>query len=392
MTIATPYDFDTPRERRGSDSAKWTYFDEDILPLWVAEMDFQAPPPVLEAIQQRLNHGIFGYTQVPDGLREVIVERMAQRYEWAIEPDWLLFNPGMVVTLNLVAQTVGRPGDGIVMDTPVYGPFLRVPGNRQRFAHGIELVRVEDDAQTFHYEVDFERFERSLSPQDSLYYLCNPHNPAGKTYTRAEQERLAEICARHDIIICSDEIHSDLLMGDAEHVPMASLDPEIAKRTITLIAPTKTFNIPGMACSISIIPDDDLRAKMMGIAWNSGYHVDTLAYHAALGAYRDGDEWLRACLDYLTANRDFAVNFIREEIPELQTTVPDATFLMWLDCSALGHEGHLQAWFRDQAKVALSPGDFFGASESQYVRLNFATTRSTLQEALERIRDAVKNR
>jgi len=391
MTAPTTFDFDIVTDRSGTDCAKWEFFGEDVLPLWVADMDFKAPPAILQALQERVSHGIFGYTMPPPALREIVVQRMQERYNWTVDPEHILFLPGMVLGLNVVAQAVGDDGDGILMNDPVYGPFHWVPSNRARFPQGVPMRRVEDDDQTFHYEIDFDALENAILPQTSLYYLCNPHNPIGQSFTPEELQRLGELCLKHNVVICADEIHSDLLLGDTVHTPIATLSPELEQQTVTLIAPTKTYNIAGLACSVAIVPNDEIRQKMAKISQMSGYHVDTLAFTAALAGYRDSEDWLHALRDYLTENRDFVLNFIHEHLPMLKTTVPQSTYLLWIDASALPLDDYENAhdFFLKEAKVAVNPGTFFGAGYEPYVRLNFAAPRSLLEDGLNRMKKAV---
>lgn len=393
MVTSTSYDFDQVHDRSDTSAAKWEYFDKDVLPLFVAEMDFKAPAAITDVMKERVEHGFFGYTMCPDELREVLVARLKTHYNWDVKPEWLLFNPGMVLTLNLVAQAAAQPGNGVLMQTPVYGPFMNASQNRGLFSQMVDLVQVPIDDNTFCYEIDFDAFEAAITPQSKLFFLCDPHNPGGKIFRRDELERLAEICLKHDIIIGADSIHGDLLLDDQPFIPVGALSPEIAQQSITMLAPTKTFNLPGLACSISVIPNDDLREKVEMKSRMSGYHVDTLAYEAALAAYKYGDDWLQAALAYIRENREIVVSFIRERLPMLKTTVPEATYLAWVDCSALdiGEHESPHHFFLKQARVALSPGTFFGESGKEFVRLNFACPRSILQEALERMEAAINH-
>ncbi len=385
----TPYDFDTPRNRRGTSSIKWDRYADDVLPLWVAEMDFPAPPPVRDALHARIEHGFFGYTTTPDTLRDLIVERLQRLYDWQVDPSHVVVLPGMVVMLNQITRAVGKMGDGVLMQTPVYGPFLTIPENQQRFAQMADLVAVADDDSTFHYEIDFDVFESAITRQTSLFLLCNPHNPAGRIFNRNELLRMAEICIEKDVVICEDAIHADLLMGDNTFTPMAALSDEIAQQTVTLFAPTKTYNIPGLPCSIAIIPDDELRQRVEVLAMGSGLHVSPLSCSAAIAAYSEADDWLKAVREYITANRDFAVSFIREHLAPLKTTVPQATFLFWLDCSKLPVDDP-QAFFLKEARVALNPGTFFSPNAEKFVRLNVACPRPILEEALHRMKEALE--
>ncbi|MGB1287139.1 MAG: MalY/PatB family protein [Aggregatilineales bacterium] len=393
MTDTPQFDFDTVINRREQQSAKWTLHPEEILPLWVADMDFHSPPQVAERLKARAEHGVFGYTMDYMELKELVATRMKDLYDWDVQPEEVLFNPGMVLTLNLVNQAFATPGDGVLLQTPVYGPFFKVQNANGQFAIPAELRRVEVDDKTFHYEIDIDAFERSITPQTKFFYLCNPHNPAGRVFTKDELEQLAAVCLKHNILIISDEIHSDLLMGDHKHIPIASLSPEISQQTITLIAPSKTFNLPGLGCSVAIVQDAEKRAKLANAARNMGVHVNIMGLEAASAAYAHGGEWLKQLLGYLTANRDFATAYIREHMPMLKTTVPEGTYLLWIDASelAIPDEQSVQEFFFDAAKVALSPGDFFGQYYDKYTRLNYGCSRSTLQDALDRMRDAVNS-
>jgi cysteine-S-conjugate beta-lyase len=403
------YDFDEVIPRRGSYSAKWTVYPEDVIPMWVADMDFKSPPAVMERLHGRIDEGHFGYTMDYPELRESIVERMKRLYGWEIQTEDLVFIPGMVLALNVCARTVGKDGDGVLMQTPVYGPFLSVPPVNERFAMMVDMVPVSTGDNTFSYEIDFDAFEKAVTRQTTSFYLCNPHNPAGRVLSRSELEQLADICMRHNVIICADEIHSDLLLNGNQHVPIASLSPEIAQKTITLIAPSKTFNLPGLACSVAIIPDKDLRLKFEQNARSLGVHVNIMGLESATAAYQHGDDWLKHLLVYLQGNRDLMVDFIRDNIPSIKTTVPEATYLAWLDCRALtlppvdaaagasnpfrlvetkGGQ-NAQEFFLAEAKVALNPGTFFGTGYEMFTRLNFACPRSILMEGLERMKAAV---
>jgi cystathionine beta-lyase len=385
------YNFDEIVPRRGSYSAKWTVYPEDVLPLWVADMDFVSPREVIERLHQRVDEGVFGYTMDSPELRESLVERMKTLYQWEIHTEDLVFIPGMVLALNLVASVVGKPGDGILMQTPVYGPFLSIPPERNRFAVTVDLAPMPTGKHTFTYAIDFKAFEKAITRQTSLFYLCNPHNPAGRAMRREELEELAELCLKNHITICSDEIHCDLLIGNAKHIPIASLSPEIARQTITLMAPSKTFNMPGLGCSVAIVQNKDLRRQLENAARGMGVHVNLMGLEAATAAYQHGDVWLKEVLAYLKQGRDKTVSYIEKNIPVLKTTVPEATYLMWIDARDLPLPPEMSAYdfFLKEAKVALNPGTFFGTGYENYVRLNFAAPHQIVQEALERMKEAV---
>jgi len=380
-----PHDFDRIIDRRHSDSAKWRRYDEDVLPLWVADMDFAAPAPVIRALQERVAHGIFGYGQPPDGLREVIQERLACLYSWHVALEDIFFIPGVVTGFNLACDAIGVPGDEILVEAPVYPPMLAAPGNTGRVCRVVPLAEEHQ-----RYERDFDAFERAITERTALFLFCNPHNPVGRVFEQAELERLAEICLRHDVVICSDEIHCDFIYPGHRHIPVASLAPEIAARTITLIAPSKTFNIAGLSCSVGIVQDPDLRARLLQTDTGLVSHVNVLGFAAALAAYRDGQPWLDALLAYLEANRDSVVEYVAAHLPGVKCQRPEGTFLAWLDCREAGIPGDPCNFFIEHARVALNDGAAFGAGGEGFVRLNFGCPRSTLAEALERMQAALE--
>jgi len=382
------YDFDQIIDRRGSDSGKWARYD-DALPLWVADMDFRSPQPILDAIHRRVEHGVFGYSFDFPELRTSVSERMLARYGWRVEPDEIVFLPGLVSGLNTVVRAIGDRGDGMLAQTPVYSPFLAAPGNQQHVLHTADLACSQRNGNPY-YELDTDVFEATIQPNTRLFMLCNPHNPVGRAFTPDEQRNMAEICLRHDMIICSDEIHNDLLLGDTVHTPMAALDPEIAQRTITLLAPSKTFNIPGLGCSMAIIQNPDLRKQFDAAASGIVPHVNVLGLHAALAAYNECDDWLHELLVYLTANRDFVVDYVNNHLPGIRTTAPEATYLAWLDCRKSSIEGNPHEFFLREANVALNDGAAYGSGGEGFVRLNFGCPRATLEEALVRMRAAVE--
>lgn len=402
MTVTQIYDFDTIHDRSNTSSIKWTKhyngnsemvpLTEGKIPLWVAEMEFPVPPEIREAMKKRIDHGFFGYTVEPEPLKEIIVERMKTLYNWDIESEWILFNPGMVLFVGVVTRALTQPGAGILMSTPAYGPFLSRPSQYQRFTQRVPLQRVDDDANTFHYEIDFDVFEAAITPQTEMFYLCNPHNPIGKSFSTEELQRLGEICVKHDIIIASDDIHCDLMLSDKKHTLITTLSPEIQKNTITMIAGTKVFNMAGNACSVAIVPDKEKREKIHALSYGSSYHVGTLAYEALLAGYRDCDEWLHQLRQYLTDNRDFVRQYVQEHLPMIKTTIPDATYMMWIDFNALDipdKYSTMTDFFSEEAGVIFSPGSFFGDNLHNYVRLNFAVPRSMLVEALDKVKQAV---
>jgi cysteine-S-conjugate beta-lyase len=386
------YDFDQIVDRSGSDSGKWSRYSADVLPLWVADMDFLSPPEVIEALHRRIDHGVFGYGSDPVELRELICERLLRRYNWEIAPHDIIFMPGLVSGFNIAARAIGDRGDGVLICTPVYHPFLHAPANQHRLLQNAPLASSRsklDGLETIDYEMDLDAIEDAITERTRLHILCNPHNPVGRAYTRAELESLATTCLSHDVIICSDEIHCDLLLGETQHVPIASLHPEIARRTITLMAPSKTYNLPGLACSYAVITDPDLRAQFQSASAGIVPHVNLLGYVAAITAYSSCDEWERRLRDYLTANRDYLLGYLRDNLPSIAATVPEATFLGWLDCGALDLPGNPQEFFLEEARVAFNEGATFGEGGEGFVRFNFGCPRATVQLGLDRMAESL---
>ncbi len=398
------YDFDQVIERRGTNAIKWEFYPADVLPLWVADMDFPAPEPVLAALRARVAHGIFGYEAPPKKLMEVVAQRMANLYGWQVTPEMVVLTPGVISGVNLAARVTCQPGDGILIQTPVYPPFLDMHekvGLVRQLAllsqHPVSGAQV-DNEHTLHYEIDFDTFEAALNSGGAhtrLFLLCQPHNPTGQIYSREQLTRMAEICLKNNILICSDEIHSELLLGGAQHTPMATLSTEIAARTITLIAPSKTFNVAGLHCAFAIIPDTDLRQRYKKEAERLTLQLSSLGLDAAQAAFSgECDGWLDALLLYLTANRDFLIEFVKNNLPGIRTTVPDATYLAWLDCNDLLKSGQIRGspyeFFLKKAKVALNDGASFGPGGEGFVRLNFGCPRTTMMQALARMKAALE--
>jgi cystathionine beta-lyase len=378
------YDFDACIERRDTDSLKWGRHGEDVLPLWVADMDFRSPQPVIRALEERVAHGVFGYGMEPPDLRGMLVERLQRLYGWSVAPEAILFMSGVVTAFNLAAMAVASPGEGLLLQTPVYFPMLYTADNAHLRCDAMELTRQEDG----HYVVDYERMEQTIREDTKVFLLCNPHNPVGRVFRREELERMAALCLANETVIVSDEIHCDLVFQGQEHVPIASLASEIEARTITLMAPSKTYNIAGLHCSVTIIPDADLRQRFQDAYRGLINRPSVLAYEASLAAYREGDPWLKAVLQYLEANRDFVFDVVSQELPGVSMVKPEGTYLAWLDCRRTGLDDPRKHFLRE-AKVALNDGASFGPGGEGFVRLNFACCRPLLERALERMKDAL---
>ncbi len=385
------YDFDTQLDRRATNSIKYRFYDPDVLPMWVADMDFTAPEPVLAALRAQVEHGVYGYEIPTEALIDRLRERLYRLYGWTVASKEIVVVPGLVSGFNVAARAVCQPGDGYVIQTPVYFPMLEVPKNYPLERHDAPLQLVSH-GHTLHYELDAAAFAAALRANTRLFLFCHPHNPAGKAFTRPELAQLADHCLRHNLVICSDEIHSELLLDGTSHLPIALLAPEVADRTITLVSPSKTFNIAGLFCGFAIISNPDLRQRFQAVVHQLTLHVASaglVAAEAALGPETDG--WLAALRAYLTANRDALVTYVRDQLPGVRTTVPEATYLAWLDCRALNLEPSPFEFFLRQARVALNDGATFGPGGEGFVRLNFGCPRATLLEALDRLRLALEH-
>jgi cystathionine beta-lyase len=380
-----PFDFDQAVDRRASDSIKWQRYGPAVLPLWVADMDFPAPPPIIAALQDRVAHGVFGYAAVPPALPERICARLARRYQWPVTPAQIIFLPGLVSGLNVVCRAVGEPGDSVLVPTPVYPPFLSAPVQQQRQLRTVELRPVRQ-GDWLDYAIDFDALAAAIDERTRLLLLCHPQNPTGRVYGVAELTRLAELCRERGVVICSDEIHCDLLLGDARHVPLATLSSAIAEHCITLMAPSKTFNIPGLGISFAVVGNADLRNRLNAAMAGIVPHLNVLGISAALAAYSgECDEWLTALLAYLTANRDYLVTYVKTQWPAIDITCPAATCLAWLDCRRAGISGRPYQFFLEKAKVALNDGVPFGPGGNGFVRLNFGCMQAVLVAALARM-------
>jgi cystathionine beta-lyase len=379
------FDFDQIPVRTGTDSQKWQkYAGRDVLPMWVADMDFASPPAVLAALRERIEHGIFGYARPTVATTQAVVEMCRRRHGWDVQPSWIVWLPGLVVGLNITAQALAEPDDEILTLTPVYPPFLTAPKNC-----GCRAVQVPFVRGAGGWEIDWDRLEAAVTPRTKVFLLCNPHNPLARVWRRAELERLGEFCCRHELVLCSDEIHCDLVLAPGlEHVCTSTLGAEIARRTITLLAPSKTYNVPGLGTSLAIIPDATLRARFVRATAGIVAEVNALGYAACEAAYRDGEPWRQELLAYLRANRDLIVDFVANELPGVRIEAPiEATYLAWLNVTELqlpDPVAHFEAH-----GVGLSDGAYFAARPGTHVRLNFGCPRATLVEALARLKRGV---
>ena len=375
------FDFDTPIDRHGTASVKWNkYGNRDIIPMWVADMDFACAPAVVEALRRRVDHPIYGYSEPPPGLVDATISHLENEYGWKIQPEWIVWLPGLVVGLNVVCRAFGREGADVLTAVPIYPPFLSAPANAARHAVRVQMVEANG---AWHW--DMAALERAITPSSRLLLLCNPHNPVGRVFSRDELREIADACARHNLILCSDEIHNGLVLDpDKRHIPVASLSEEIAQRTVTLMSASKTFNLPALGCAYAIASNPDVRAKLKKAMAGIVHHVGLMGYVATEAAYRHGKDWQLALLDHLRGNRDL----VEREIAKMQGLRiwhAEATYLSWIDARELRTDDPLQ--FFSDAGVGLYDGALFGAPG--FLRLNFACPRPLLERALERMARAV---
>jgi cystathionine beta-lyase len=384
------YDFDRVIDRRDTDSVKWSrnekmFGSRDVISAWVADMDFEAPPSVLQAIRARTEHGIFGYPTRPAGYYDALANWTRKRYDWAIDPEWAVFSPGVVTGLCIAVHAYTQPGDKIIIQPPVYPPFFSVAQNngRQLVFNPLKFVNGA-------FRMDVENLEKQIDARTKMLILCSPHNPVGRVWTREELTELGQVCLRKNVLITSDEIHSDLILCGARHVPLASLSDALAQNTITLLAPSKTFNIPGFYTAAAIIPNARLRAQFNIMRGNFGLEGGNVLGMVALeAAYRTGAEWLDQLLAYLQGNLEFLLDYMDKRIPAIKPVRPEGTYLAWLDCRGLGlDDAGLKEWMYQRARVAMNEGHTFGEPGRGFLRLNFGCPRATLLEALQRIEHA----
>jgi cysteine-S-conjugate beta-lyase len=379
------YNFDIVGDRRGGDSLKWEKYGPEVLPLWVADMDYVPAEPILRALHRRVEHGFFGYTQPTQELRQLIQNRLLKRYQWKIESEELFFLPGIVMGLNLFLQAFTCRQDEVLVQPPVYPPIWKSPTRLGRNLVEPILVRRGDS-----YEIDFDAFEKVITEHTKVFILCNPHNPVARVYTRKELEQMAEVCLRHDLLICSDEIHCDLVYPGYSHIPIATLDPSVSARTITLMAATKTYNLAGLWCGFAIIQNPKLEKIWKETTAGINPGINIMGQVAASAGFKEGEEWLGQVLAYLKNNRDFLNQYLQTKIPEIHMTRMEATYLAWLDCRNSGIPKNPFDFFLKEAKVALVDGMEFGKGGEGFVRLNFACPRKTLTEALDRMAYALE--
>lgn len=386
--------FDEVIERRETDSLKYDFAarrgkPEDVLPLWVADMDFQTSSLILDEIHKRVDHGIFGYTETREAYFETVAGWLEEHHNLRIKPNWLVKTPGVVFALAMAVKAYTNEKDAILIQQPVYYPFTEVIEDNNRTVVSNDLVLKEDGK----YHIDFADFEKKiLEHHIKLFLLCSPHNPVGRVWTREELKRIAEICMKYNVIVVSDEIHEDFVFEGYVHTPFLNVDERLADICVTCTSPAKTFNLAGLQISNIIIPNSKLRSAFKQQINAAGYsQLNTIGIVACEAAYRYGGEWLEAVKKYLQENLNFLRDYISHELPQIKLLEPEGTYLIWLDFRGLGLcERELEDLIVNKARLWLDSGSIFGKAGAGFERINIATSRTVLKEALDRIRDAVK--
>lgn len=386
------YDFDEIIDRTGTSSIKWCkkklneyYGDEECIPMWIADMDFKSPKPVIDAVLQRANHGIFGYSTVTDEFLEAAVQWQQRRNNWTIQKDWILYSPGIIPALNFIFQIFCVPGDKVVIQSPVYYVFENVIKDIGCHAENNPLIFKDG-----RYIMDFEHLDTiTKNPRVKVLLLCNPHNPIGRVWTREELTRLGEICIKNGVLVVTDDIHADLVYKNNEYIPFASISEEFAQNSITCTAPTKTFNLAGLQVSSIIIKNKKLREELGSKIFSMGINPNYFACIAQVAAYTQGEEWLEQLLDYLEGNIGFIDSFVKTKLPKVRFVRPEGTYLAWLDFSQIIDDPSiLRQLMIKKAKVALDDGFMFGGGGENFQRINFACPRHTLEKVLISIKNA----
>jgi cystathionine beta-lyase len=387
------YNFDKIINRRGTMSVKWDnlknlYGRGDLLPLWVADMDFEAPPEVIRALMERAEHGVYGYTFISDEYYDAVIGWMKRRHNWQIEREWITFTPGVIPALSYAIRAFTQPGDKIIVQTPVYHPFYHAIEANERLIVKNPLIYKDGK-----YHMDFDHLERNIDDRVKMLILCSPHNPVGRVWTKEELRKLADICFKYDILVVSDEIHFDIVYKGHEHTVFANLSYEASQNCVVLTAPSKTFNLAGLQVSNAIIPNELLRLKFRN-ELNKDHILSPNVFgeRALIAAYNRSEGWLEALLEYLEENRDFFIEYMEKNIPKLKPVKPEGTYLVWVDCTELGmNPKQLRDFFVNKCKLALNDGQMFGEEGSLFQRFNIGCPRSILEEALYRIEIAVNN-
>lgn len=383
-------DFDKVIDRKNTDSNKWNamekvYGTNDLLPMWVADTDFEPPRQVKDALLKRVEHGVFGYAQASDGLFTAVKNWVDKRYHWAISLDWLLPSFGVVSSISFAIQALTQEGDKVMVQTPIYPPFVNTIKTNNRV-----VVRNPLQLQNQHYEIDFVDFEEKLKSGVKLLLLCSPHNPVGRVWRKDELKKMVALCEKYHVKVVSDEIHADIIYKPNFQTSIGSVNEWAQMNSVTLIAPSKTFNVPGLQSSMIITPNPEIRKQVQTQMNKIFFHQPNLLGSLAMEtAYTYGEEWLEELLDYLADNLALAEEFIKKEIPSLHVISPEGTYLVWIDCRELGlTDQKIQDCLIQKGKLALDPGTKYGPAGSGFVRMNIGCPRSTLREGLHRLKNA----
>lgn len=391
----THYDFDAPLSRAGSGDLKHEVLQErygraDLLPLWVADMDWSTPPFITDALRQRLDHSLYGYTVVPSDFWPSIIDWLDTHHQWKVEQEWMSFIPGIVTGIGMAINALTARGDKVIIQPPVYYPFRLVPEANGREVVENPLILREDGS----YAMDFEQLAEVADERCKMLILCNPHNPAGIVWDEDTLRRLADFCHERGIIVVSDEIHADLALWDNRHTPFARVSPAAAECSITFGAPSKTFNMAGIVSSWAVVPNAELRQRFYSWLSASGFnHPQLFAPIATIAAYRQGEEWRQQMLRYVEGNIDYVITYCREHLPQIHALRPQASFLLWLDCRALDLDAQgLTQLFVQEARLALNNGAMFGTGGEGFMRLNVGTQRALLVQAMKQLHAALTAR
>ena len=376
-------------DRRQTRSVKWDMMEDiygikdasDILPMWIADMDFAAPQVVIDALKERLDHGVFGYSYVCESCKDALRLWLANRHSWKTENEWMLFHHGVVPAIATVIETFTTKGDGILITTPVYPPFFQIPGQMERTI--VECPMSEDNG---HYSIDFHEFEKALQQNVKLFILCNPHNPGGVVWTKEELHKMIELCTKYDVLILSDEIHADLVFPEHKHIALAAIAGEEANRIITCVAPTKTFNLAGVQAAVMIATDETIRAKLEQNAQAHGQMaLSPFAATALKAAYEDGGPWLKELLETVSSNMDYVIQELERAVPGIRINKPHGTYLLWIDYRKTGlSELEIMAKLLNKGKLALEPGSKYGESGIGFLRMNVACPLTLVEDGVNR--------
>lgn len=384
------YDFDKTIDRRATNSYKWDSAPEGVLPMWVADMDFRTAPAIIDVLQKRVVHGIFGYTRVPDAYYDAVTSWFSRRHGWDIDREWIIYTSGVVPAVSAVIKALTVPGDKVIVQTPVYNCFFSSIRN-----NGCEIVSNPLRRTADTYEMDFDALERcAADPRAKVMLLCNPHNPAGRVWTPDELTRLGNICLRNGVTVVADEIHCELVYQGFKYTPFASLSDAFLHRSVTCVSPSKAFNIAGLQIANIVAFDNDLRSRIdKAININEVCDVNPFGVAATIAAYNEGEEWLNQLVDYLHGNYEAMAEFCRRELPEFSITRLEGTYLVWMDCSSLGMPSDaLEHALLDDARLWLNAGTMYGAEGEGYMRWNIACPRSVMLDGLNRFLNFVRSR